>query len=260
MRKLAPSLLTLLALFGTLFLLLPPLALVLHISWDNVWSAWQGADGSPLWTSIWTTCLSMLVVTLVGTPFAWLLARRRGLFWQACEYLLLIPMLLPPLVIGLLLIYSYGPYSLIGKFLESIHISATNSALAVIIAQTYEALPYYVFAAEGAFMQVDPGMERVSAALGASPFRTFRRITLPLAWPGLSVGLAIAFSRAIGAFGAVIVIAYNPQTLPVSIWVALQEQGLQTALPLALLLLAVALPLPLIATLWRRIHDAGLET
>lgn len=249
----------LIALLATGFLLLPLLSLLLHISWHDVWSTWQEADGSPLWTSLWTTSVSMMVIILVGTPFGWLLARRRGFFWQTCEYLLSVPMLMPPLVIGLLLIFSFGPYTPIGKLLGSMQLSAVNSSLGVIIAQTYEALPFYIFAAEAAFLQVDTGLERASASLGATPLRTFKRITLPLAWPGLSVGLAIAFSRAIGAFGAVIVIAYNPHTLPVSIWIALQEDGLQAALPLALLLLAVALPLPLLATLWRRIHDAGIE-
>lgn len=260
MKKLSAVILTLIGLLGTSFLLLPPLALLLHVSWGDVWSTWQQLGGTPLWTSLWTTGASMVVVIFLGTPFGWLLARRRSFFWQTCEYLLLVPLLLPPLVIGLLLIFSYGPYSIIGEFLQTLNLSATNSALAVIIAQTYEALPYYIFAAEAAFLQVDSGLERASAALGVTPVRTFRRVTLPLAWPGLSVGLAIAFSRAIGAFGAVIVIAYDPHTLPVSIWIALQEQGLQTALPLALLLLAAALPLPLITTLWRRIHDAGIET
>ena len=258
--KLRSVIFILAALLTTSFLLLPLLALLMHITWQNVWTTWQAVGGSPLWTSLWTTCISMLIIVLVGTPFGWLLARRRGFFWHVCEYVLSIPVLMPPLVIGLLLIFSFGPYSAIGKILGSFQLSAINSTLAIIIAQTYEALPYYIFAAEAAFMQVDTGFERASASLGITPVRTFTRITLPLAWPGLSVGLAIAFSRAIGAFGAVIVIAYNPHTLPVSIWIALQEQGLQAALPLALLLLGVALPLPLLTTLWRRIHDAGIET
>lgn len=260
MKKLSAISLSLIGLLGTSFLLLPLLALLMHISWRDVWSIWQSAGGDPLWISFWTTCSSMTVIILIGTPFGWLLARCRSFFWQACEYLLLVPLLLPPLVIGLLLIFSFGPYTVIGRILQMMNLSASNSAMAIIIAQIYEALPYYIFTAEGTFLQVDTGLERVSASLGVTPAGTFRRVTLPLAWPGLSVGLAIAFSRAVGAFGAVIVIAYNPHSLPVGIWIALQEQGLSTALPLALLLLVAALPLPLIATLWRRIHDAGIET
>lgn len=94
--------------------------------------------------------------------------------------------------------------------------------------------------------------------LGYRPLKTLWRVTVPLAWPGLLAGLAMAFARSVGAFGAVIVVAYYPHTLPVAIWIGLQEQGLSQAFPLALLLLLVALPAPLILYLWRRIPHAQL--
>ncbi|MFB5192421.1 ABC transporter permease [Alicyclobacillus fastidiosus] len=245
------------ALLCTSFLLLPLLALLFHISWSSLLQTWSGPGNQPFVTSLETTFITMAVVIVFGTPLGWLLARGRHRIWRLVEYVLLIPLLMPPLVIGLLLIYAYGPYGFIGEALGHWHISASNTILAVIIAQIYESIPYYVFSAQGAFSQVDRGFELTSYSLGRPPASTFYNITLPLALPGLGVGFTMAFARAIGAYGAVMVVAYNPHTLPVSIWVALEEQGLPTALQLALLLLVTALPLPLAMILWRRVRHAG---
>jgi molybdate/tungstate transport system permease protein len=101
-----------------------------------------------------------------------------------------------------------------------------------------------------AFSGVDPRLEQQAALLGDRPWRVLRRVTLPLAAPGLAMALAIAWARAMGAFGAVVIIAYHPYGLPLQIWVTLQETGLASALPFALVLLVVALPLPLAAYIW----------
>jgi molybdate/tungstate transport system permease protein len=159
-------------------------------------------------------------------------------------------LLLPPLVIGLLLIYLVGPFTPIGQFLATLHQSATNTFLALVIAQVYESAPYYVLGAQAAFSGVDPRMEQQAALLGDRPHRVLRRVTLPLAAPGLGMALAIAWARAMGAFGAVIIVAYHPYGLPLQIWTTLQETGLASALPVALVLLVVALPLPLAAYVW----------
>ncbi|MCF8565868.1 ABC transporter permease [Alicyclobacillus tolerans] len=242
------------------FLLLPLSAMLMHISWRSLWEVWSSQGRQAFFFSVDTTLVTMGIIVGFGTPLAWLMARGRHGLWKVVEYLMLIPLLIPPLVIGLLLIYVYGPYTAIGQGLGHFHLSATNTALAVVLAQVYEAIPYYIFAAQAAFNQVDRAFEFTSLSLGVSPLRTFTRVTLPLSLPGLLGGFTMAFARAIGAFGAVVVVAYYPRTLPISIWVALQEQGLPTALPLALLLLLVALPLPLAAVLWRRLHHDPLET
>lgn len=242
---------------GTVFLLLPMAMLLLHVSWPEIWSQWKDAGASLLITSIVTTAISMIVIAALGTPVGWLLARRRTGFWRTVEWLLHIPLLMPPLVIGLLLIYAYGPYGPVGALLGALHLSASNTALAVVLAQLYEALPYYIFAVQAGFRQIDEGLEHTSWSLGQGPARTFWHVTLPLSLPALAAGLAMAFARAIGAFGAVIVVAYYPQTLPVGIWVALEEQGLPAALPLALLLVAAALPAPLALIVWRERQHAA---
>jgi molybdate/tungstate transport system permease protein len=114
----------------------------------------------------------------------------------------------------------------------------------------YESAPYYVLGAQAAFSSVDPRLEQQAGLLGDRPRRVFRRVTLPLAAPGLAMALAVAWARAMGAFGAVIIIAYHPYGIPLQIYTTLQETGLASALPFALVLLVVALPLPLAAYIW----------
>ncbi len=257
MRKpyFTPSLAVLAGWLSTAFLLIPFISLLLQVSWPSVWRVWVTSGGSPLVTSLWCTAISMAVILFIGTPLGYYLAHGQGRAWIIIEFLLLIPLLMPPLVIGLLLMYFYGPYGFMGRVLSHFGLSASNTFLAVILAQLYESIPYYVFAAQAAFNQVDRRHERVSLSLGVSPLRTMLYVTMPLASPGLIVGFAMAFARAIGAFGAVIVIAYYPNTLPVSIWIALSEQGLPGALALTLLLVVIALPLPLASVVWRRFHS-----
>ena len=154
------------------------------------------------------------------------------------------------LLIGLLLVFMVGPYTPIGSLLADLHQSATNTFLALVIAEVYESAPYYVLGAQSAFASVEPRLEQQAGLLGDRPRRVFRRVTLPLAAPGLAMSLSIAWARAMGAFGAVIIIAYNPMGIPLQIYTTLQETGLASALPYALGLLVVALPLPLAAYIW----------
>jgi len=181
---------------------------------------------------------------------AGLLARGKLPFPRIWEAGILCTLPLPPLVIRLLLIFLVGPYTPIGEWLGTLHLSAANTFLALVIAQVYESAPYYVLGALAAFSGVDPRMEQQAALLGDRPWRVVRRVTLPLAAPGLAMALSVAWARAMGAFGAVIIIAYHPYGLPLRIWVTLQETGLASALPFALVLIVVALPLPLAAYIW----------
>ena len=178
------------------------------------------------------------------------MARGRLPFPRVWEAGVLCSLLLPPLVIGLLLIFMVGPYTPIGELLGHLNLSATNTFLALCIAEVYESAPYYVLSAQAAFSGVDPRLEQQAQLLGDRPSRAFRRVTIPLATPGLAMGLSVAWARAMGAFGAVIIIAYHPFGIPLQIYTTLQETGLASALPFALVLLVVALPLPLAAYIW----------
>jgi molybdate/tungstate transport system permease protein len=232
-------------------LLGPVITLATHLSGSAIVSALTAPGAlDPLLVSIESGAVTLVVLLLLGTPLAWMLARGTLPFPRVWEAGVLTSLLLPPLVIGLLLVFMVGPYTPIGQGLAVLHLSATNTFLALVIAEVYESAPYYVLGAQAAFSSVDPRMEQQAALLGDRPLRVLRRVTLPLAGPGLAMALSIAWARAMGAFGAVIVIAYHPYGLPLQIWTTLQETGLATALPFALVLLVVALPLPLAAYIW----------
>ena len=232
-------------------LLGPVIALATHLSWSAIKSS-LSAPGAwdPLVVSVESGAITLAVLLAVGTPLAWALARGTLPFPRVWEIGVLASLLLPPLVVGLLLIFLVGPFTFFGQFLSHFNLSATNTFLALVIAQVYESAPYYVLGAQAAFASVDPKLEQQAALLGDSPLRVFRRVTVPLASPGLAMAMAIAWARAMGAFGAVVIIAYHPNGLPLQIWTTLQETGLPSALPFALVLLVVALPLPIAAYVW----------
>ena len=232
-------------------LLGPVIALLTHLSWTALTSALSapGALG-PLLTSVESGGVTLGVLVLIGTPLAWMLARGRLPFPRIWETGVLLSLLLPPLVIGLLLIFMVGPYTPIGELISHLHLSATNTFFGLCVAQVYESAPYFVVSAQAAFAAVDPRLEQQAQLLGDRPLRAFRRVTLPLATPGLAMALSVAWARAMGAFGAVLIIAYHPYGIPLQIYNALQETGLASALPFALVLLVVALPLPLAAYIW----------
>jgi molybdate/tungstate transport system permease protein len=232
-------------------LLGPVITLLVRMSPGDIWTALTGAGNlDPLLTSLESAGVTLLVLIVFCTPLSWMLARGKLPFTRVWEAGILCTLLLPPLVIGLLLVFMVGPYTWIGTVLGWMNQSATNTFLALVIAEVYESAPYYVLGAQSAFASVDTRLEEQAGLLGDRPFRVFRRVTLPLAAPGLAMSLAIAWARAIGAFGAVVIIAYHPYGIPMQIYVTLQETGLYTALPYALVLLVVALPLPLAAYIW----------
>jgi molybdate/tungstate transport system permease protein len=232
-------------------LLGPVIALLMHLSRGAIVSSLTAPGAlDPLLVSIESGAVTLGVLVLLGTPLAWMLARGRLPFPRVWEAGVLCSLLLPPLVIGLLLVFMVGPYTPIGQLLNDVHQSATNTFLALVIAEVYESAPYYVLGAQSAFGSVDPRLEQQAGLLGDRPRRVFRRVTLPLAAPGLAMSLAVAWARAMGAFGAVIIIAYHPFGIPLQIYTTLQETGLASALPFALVLLVVALPLPLAAYTW----------
>ena len=232
-------------------LLGPLVVLLAHLTPGSVVSALrQPGAFQPLEVSVLASLIALGVILLLGTPLAYLMARGRLPFPRLWEVGVILPLLTPPLVIGLLLIFMVGPATPIGEALSHLNLSASDTFFALVIAEIYESVPYYVLGAAAAFAAVDPELEQAGALLGDGRWRTWRRVTLPLSAPGLSMALAVTWARAMGAFGAVLIIAYHPFGLPMQIWTTLQETGLSSALPFALVLLVVALPLPIGAYFW----------
>jgi molybdate/tungstate transport system permease protein len=231
------------ALFA-LALLYPFTALLARIGrWQ--WGAdVRGPALASVRVSLLLTGVAMLIIVAVGTPVAAYIARcstRERLWWQA---VLLVPILLPPLALGILLTLAFGPYGSLGAMLERLDVRLTNSAAAFILTQVYVGMGYYVLGAVAAFDSVPAILQKQAALLGLPPMKVFLRVTLPLSRLGLAVALSIAWVRAIGEFGAVVVTAYYPSGMPVQLWVNLQSFGLPAVMPLLIVFLAVALPLP----------------
>lgn len=197
--------------------------------------------------SLLLTSVAMVIIVAIGTPVAAYVARctaRERLVWQA---LLLIPILLPPLALGILFTLAFGPFGTAGRWLGHYGVVMSNSATAFVVTQVYVGMGYYVLGAVAALDAVPPMLQKQAALLGLTPMQVFLRVTLPLSRLGLAVALSIAWVRTIGEFGAVIVTAYYPSGMPVQLWVNLQSFGLPAVMPLLVVFLAVALPLPWLA-------------
>ncbi len=209
---------------------------------------WNGVAAdqtlSAVRVSLGLTAVAMIVVVVVGTPVAVYIARSstcERLLWQA---VVLLSILLPPLALGILLSLAFGPGDALGAWLERLGVRTSNSAAAFIATQVYVSIGYYILGAVAAFDAVPRALQLQAALLGHPPWSVFARVTFPLARFGLAVALSLAWVRALGEFGAVVVTAYYPAGMPVQLWVNLQSFGLPAVMPLLVIFLLTALPLP----------------
>lgn len=227
-----------------LLLLLVPFFTLLYVTpWHNFHLAY--GDGRAVWTSLSLSLLALPLVAILGTPVALWLARAKQPWKSWVEISLLIPLLTPPLAMGILLISAYGPYGTLGQTLGRIGVSLTNTPAAFMLAQLYAALPYYIVSARSAFEQIPPEVSEAAETLGASPWQLFWRLSLPHAFRGILSGLSLAWARAIGEFGIVMVFCYFPQGIPVKLFVNLQNDGVDAVYSLLWVLLLTSLPFPL---------------
>lgn len=226
------------------FLLLPLIALVYRATArettfsSDTWHVFRQA----IWLSAYTSAASLTVICLLGTPLAYLLARDRIPGGKFIETLVDLPMVLPPAVAGLGLLMAFGRRGILGAQLDRAGITLGFTTWAVIIAQTFVATPFFVRSARAGFTRVDRAIEEAAADLGASPAAVFRTVTLPMALPGIAAGAVLAWARAVGEFGATIMFAGNfagrTQTMSLAIYGRYEAGDLNTALLLAVILLA----------------------
>ena len=224
-----------------LYLALPLLYLLMQVDWRGVGAVLGEARAlRAIKVSLLTSSIATAIMTLLGVPLGYVLARARFRGRRVLIGLVFVPMVLPPLVGGILLLLLFGPYGLAGALFEAHGMELVNSLKGIVLAQVFVAAPYVVIAAVSAFAAVDEQLEQAAATLGDSRWRIFQRVSLPLAWPGIAAGVTLAWVRTLGEFGATLVVAYHPNTVPVFLWVQLTGEGLSAALPLALLLIALA--------------------
>ena len=246
------------AVLFVLFIGLPVVALLVQAArQSNFLDAVTGDVAlTALRLSLFTSIVSIAVVVTLGTPFAYLLARSDSKWVRVVDGLVELPLVLPPVVAGVAMLMAFGRNGLIGSGLESLGITIPFTTTAVVFAQIFVASPFFIRAAKLGFQSVPKDYEDVAQTLGVSPWRTFFRVTLPLASPAMFTGLGLAWARALSEFGATMMFAGNltgkTQTMPLAIMSAM-ESSLDNALALSVMLLAgSALMLAVLGLLTRR--------
>ena len=223
------------------YLLVPVLSFLGFLSWPQVPAVLSDPNAiSALATSVVSASIATVFIGLFGIPLGYVLARFRFLGKGLLSLVIYLPLVFPPVVSGIILLQLYGPYGVIGGPLANAGLEVDESLAGIIVAQIFVSAPFLIVAARSAFEAIDPNLERVGMTLGQSRWGLFWRISLPLAWRGILAGLILAWVRALGEFGATVVMAYHPYTLPVYVYVQLSGLGVSSALPLALFSLGIS--------------------
>lgn len=229
---------------GAALVVLPLVALLARVEWADLPSLLTSESArSALWLSLRTAAVSTVLCVVLGVPMAFVLARARFPGQALLRALVLLPLVLPPVVGGIALLATFGRRGLLGESLDVLGIQVAFSTTAVVLAQTFVALPFLVISLEGSLRTAGRRYEVVAATLGARPTTVLRRISVPLVLPGLLSGAVLAFARALGEFGATITFAGSLQgvtrTLPLEIYLQ-RETDPDAAVALSLLLVVAA--------------------
>jgi molybdate transport system permease protein len=233
------------ALVGAVLLVVPLVGLLVRAPWGalvRILGTEEVLDA--LWLSLFSATLAMLISLVLGVPLAWVLARSTMPGLRLLRALVTLPLVLPPVVGGVALLLVLGRNGLVGQYLDSwFGITLPFTTAAVVIAETFVAMPFLVIAVEGAFRSADQGYDEAAATLGADRLTVFRRVTLPLVRPALVAGAVLCWARALGEFGATITFAGNLQgvtrTMPLEVYLAMETDP-DAAVALSLVLLAVS--------------------
>ncbi len=196
-----------------------------------------------IWLSLYTAGAAALISVIIGTPFAYLLARTAFPGKNLVEAIIDIPIIIPHPVVGIALLSIAGRNYWLGKVFNALGIRVMGSVTGIIMVLTFVGLPFYLNATKEGFAAISPRLESVSRSLGVSQVRTFLHITLPLAWRSILIGMVMCCARAISEFGAVVIIAYHPMIAPVLIYERFESMGLKYSQPVAVWLISLCLVL-----------------
>lgn len=232
------------AAIGAIFVILPLVAVATRVDWPSFWSLITSTSSlTALELSLKTAAASTALCIVLGVPMAMVLARSDARVVRWIRPLILLPLVLPPVVGGIALLYAFGRLGLIGQYLDAAGIRIAFTTSAVVLSQTFVSLPFLVIAMEGAARTVGAEYEVVAATLGARPTTVWRRVSLPLLAPGLASGAVLAFARSLGEFGATLTFAGSREgvtrTLPLEIYLQ-RESDADAAVALSVLLVVVA--------------------
>ncbi len=256
--ELAPRSLRVPAAVALAFLVVPLTALVGRVQWGSFWADITSASAlQALGLSLGTATAATGLCVAFGVPLALVIARAEPRTAAWLRVLVTVPLVLPPMVGGVALLFLFGRNGWLGGLLAEAGLALPFTTPAVILAQTFVAMPFLVLSVEAALRSGGTALEEAAAGLGAGRWTILRRITLPLAAPGLVAGVVLSFARAIGEFGATALFAGNApgvtQTMPLAIYTAFNGAGVTqgTAIALSLLLLVTTLGVLLLVRGWR---------
>ncbi|WEL20643.1 ABC-type sulfate transport system, permease component [Halorhabdus sp. BNX81] len=196
---------------------------------------------SAIRVSLLTAPVSTAIATVFGVPLAYVLAREQFPGKRIVEALVVLPLVTPPVVGGTMLLSAVGRFTPLGRATAAVGLDITGGYAGVILAQTFVAAPFLIVTARSGFGAVDEDLERAARNLGKGPLATVREVSLPLARGSILAGIVLTFARALGEFGATMMVAYQPHTLPTQIWVTYISGGVEATAPLVIALLAAGL-------------------
>ena len=212
------------------------------------------SEFSPLWISIKTSITATFIVFFLGIATAWFMARYKGKGRGILDAILTLPMVLPPTVVGFILLIIIGKNFPLGKLLDGLGISLIFTWFATVIAATVVAFPLMYKTCVGAFKQIDINVINVARTLGVSEWKIFWKVVVPLAWPGVAAGTILAFARALGEFGATIMIAGSilgkTETIPIAIYFAVSNGETGNAFKWVILIFIISLTVMLASDKW----------
>jgi molybdate transport system permease protein len=233
------------AMVAVAFLGLPLVGLIIRAPWGDMWSILRSSSASEaLRLSLWTSTVATGISLLIGVPLAWVLARTALPGLRLLRALVTLPLVLPPVVGGVALLLAFGRNGFVGRLLDSwFGITIPFTPVAVVMAETFVAMPFLIVTVEGALRSANQGYEQAAATLGAGRMTVFRRVTVPLIAPSLGAGAVLCWARALGEFGATITFAGafpgRTETMPIAVYYALEHDP-DEAIVLSLVLLAVS--------------------
>jgi len=238
-----------LALIMLVFILTPIIKTCVSSSPGTLWDTLLEED---VYLSIMVTAWAGLIATfcglLFGVPLAYLLARHNFRGKRLLESLIDVPIVIPHSAAGIALLFVFGRQQIFGQFFDDIDIRFVDTLAGVVIAMMFVSVPFLIDSARDGFKSVDVRLEKVARTLGASPWRTFLRVSLPLAWRNILSGSIMMWARAISEFGAVIILAYHipflgghPMAAPVLVYYRFNNFGLDAARPVAVLVILISL-------------------
>ena len=227
-----------------IFILFPLIEMVIQPSLQDLKETIKDPDVlHSIGLSIYTSGLASIISLIIGTPFAYLLARKSFFGKKLVESIIDLPIMIPHPVVGIAILGLAGKNHWVGQIMQQVGIHIMGTVTGIVTVLTFVGLPFYVNTVKTGFEAIPVRLENVSRSLGASLTKTFFRVTFPLAWRAMLVGIIMCCARAISEFGAIVIVAYHPMIAPVMIYERFTAYGLKYSQPVAVWLILVCLVL-----------------